>query len=88
MIEGRCKATWKAKFKLPWREAGLPNHRGARQALAFFTKVGFQRQLPRLVPPALRKTGIAVCALHSHMETLGNYRLGSMKLTTLKDLYN
>ena len=62
--------------------------RGARQALAFFTKVGFQRQLPRLVPPALRKTGIAVCALHSHMETLEICKLGSIKFTTLKDLYN
>ena len=24
--EGRCKATWKREFKLPWREAGPPNH--------------------------------------------------------------
>ena len=24
--EGRHKATWKRKFKLPWREAGPPNH--------------------------------------------------------------
>ena len=24
--EGRCKATWKGKFKLPWREVGLPKH--------------------------------------------------------------
>ena len=24
--EGRCKATWKRKFNLPWREAGPPNH--------------------------------------------------------------
>jgi len=23
---GRCKATWKRKFKLAWREAGPPNH--------------------------------------------------------------
>jgi len=23
---GRCKATWKREFKLPWREAGPPNH--------------------------------------------------------------
>ena len=23
---GRCKATWKRGFKLPWREAGPPNH--------------------------------------------------------------
>ena len=23
--EGRYKATWKRKFKLPWREAGPPN---------------------------------------------------------------
>ena len=22
----RCKATWERKFKLPWREAGPPNH--------------------------------------------------------------
>ena len=22
----RCKATWKREFKLPWREAGPPNH--------------------------------------------------------------
>ena len=21
-----CKATWKREFKLPWREAGPPNH--------------------------------------------------------------
>jgi hypothetical protein len=21
-----CKATWKREFKLPWREAGQPNH--------------------------------------------------------------
>jgi len=25
--EGRCKATWKREFKLPWREAGPPNQR-------------------------------------------------------------
>ena len=25
-VEGRCKATWKREFKLPWREAGPPNH--------------------------------------------------------------
>jgi len=24
--EGRCKSTWKREFKLPWREAGPPNH--------------------------------------------------------------
>ena len=24
-MEGRCKATWKKEFKLPWREAGPPN---------------------------------------------------------------
>ena len=24
--EGRCKATWKMKFKLLWRDAGPPNH--------------------------------------------------------------
>ena len=24
--EGRCKATWKRESKLPWREAGPPNH--------------------------------------------------------------
>ena len=24
--EGSCKATWKREFKLPWREAGPPNH--------------------------------------------------------------
>ena len=24
--DGRCKATWKREFKLPWREAGPPNH--------------------------------------------------------------
>ena len=24
--EGRCKATWKREFKLPWRAAGPPNH--------------------------------------------------------------
>ena len=23
---GRCKATWNMEFKLPWREAGPPNH--------------------------------------------------------------
>ena len=23
---GRCKATWKKKFNLSWREAGPPNH--------------------------------------------------------------
>ena len=23
---GRGKATWKREFKLPWREAGAPNH--------------------------------------------------------------
>ena len=22
----RCKATWKREFKLPWREAGPPDH--------------------------------------------------------------
>jgi hypothetical protein len=26
--EGRCKATLKREFKLPWREAGPPNHLG------------------------------------------------------------
>ena len=25
-MEGRCKATWKREFKLPWREPGLLNH--------------------------------------------------------------
>ena len=25
--EGICEATWKKKFRLPWREAGSPNHR-------------------------------------------------------------
>jgi hypothetical protein len=25
-IHGRCKAAWKREFKLPWREAGPPNH--------------------------------------------------------------
>ena len=24
--EGRCKATWKREFKLPWREARPPHH--------------------------------------------------------------
>ena len=24
--EGRCKATWKTEFKLPWHKAGPPNH--------------------------------------------------------------
>ena len=24
--EGKCKAAWKREFKLPWREAGPPNH--------------------------------------------------------------
>ena len=24
--EGRYKATWKREFKLPWRQAGPPNH--------------------------------------------------------------
>jgi len=24
--DGRCKATWKREYKLPWREAGPPNH--------------------------------------------------------------
>ena len=24
--EDRCKATWKRELKLPWREAGPPNH--------------------------------------------------------------
>jgi len=28
--EGRCKATWKRKFKIPWREAGPPNHHDDR----------------------------------------------------------
>ena len=26
VFDGRCKATWKWKFQLPWREAGPPNH--------------------------------------------------------------
>ena len=25
-VDGRCKPTWKRKSKLPWREAGPPNH--------------------------------------------------------------
>jgi len=25
-LEGRCEATWKREFKLPWREAGPPTH--------------------------------------------------------------
>ena len=24
--EGRCQTSWKRRFKLPWREAGSPNH--------------------------------------------------------------
>ena len=27
MLEGRCTADCKREFKLPWREAGAPNHR-------------------------------------------------------------
>ena len=26
--DGRCKASWKREFKLPWREAGPPYHHG------------------------------------------------------------
>jgi hypothetical protein len=26
MKEGRCKATWKTEFKVPWREAGPLDH--------------------------------------------------------------
>ena len=26
--EGRCEATWKREFELPWREAGPPDHHG------------------------------------------------------------
>ena len=29
--KGRCKATWKREFKLPWREAGPPNHHDDRE---------------------------------------------------------
>ena len=29
-LEGRCKATWEREFKLPWREAGPPNHLDAK----------------------------------------------------------
>jgi len=29
--EGRCKATWKREFKLPWRKAGLIKSSRARQ---------------------------------------------------------
>jgi hypothetical protein len=29
--QGRCKATWKTEFKLPWREAGPPNHLNSDQ---------------------------------------------------------
>jgi hypothetical protein len=25
-LEGICKATWKREYKLPWRQAGPPNH--------------------------------------------------------------
>jgi len=25
-LEGRCKATWKTELKLPWRQAGPPDH--------------------------------------------------------------
>ena len=25
-LKGRYKATWKTKYKLPWREAGPPDH--------------------------------------------------------------
>jgi len=28
--KGSCKATWKREFKLPWREAGSPNHHDDR----------------------------------------------------------
>ena len=31
MEEGRCKATWEREIKLPWREAGPPNHHWCRQ---------------------------------------------------------
>jgi len=37
---GRCKATWKSESKLPWREAGPPDHHDPRRDLpseaAFF----------------------------------------------------
>ena len=26
LYKGRCKATWTREFKLPWHEAGPPNH--------------------------------------------------------------
>jgi len=29
ILAGKCKATWKREFKLPWREAGLLNHHDA-----------------------------------------------------------
>ena len=28
--EGRCKATWKREFNVPWREAGPPDHHGMK----------------------------------------------------------
>ena len=30
ILEGRCKATWKREFILPWRETGPPNHHADR----------------------------------------------------------
>ena len=41
MVAGRCKATWKREFKLPWREARPPN-------FPPFTHVdGRRRRIPR-----------------------------------------
>ena len=40
VLEGRCKATWKRESKLPWREAGPPNHHDDK------VDVGDAREMP------------------------------------------
>ena len=45
-VQGRCKATWKWEFKLPWREAGPPNHHDDKVKNILCAAWGFQACTP------------------------------------------
>ena len=49
--EGRCKATWKREFKLPWCEVGPPNHHDEKMGSDQYV-VNKGLSLPRLYADA------------------------------------
>jgi len=50
--EGRCKATWKREFNLPWREAGQPDHHDDKvdsDQWAVNKELSLSRPLPKII---------------------------------------